>query len=683
MINEGRTFLTGVTDPKNLNCKFITPLGDQVLAAFSGVEEISKVYEIELLFYSTNNSLDFSKLLKNQVTIELFSKAQNKKYVSGILQTVSQGITFRKNEKLLTQYNAILVPKLYLLGLTKHYVFYQNKNALEIIKDVLRKNNITNVSYKVNSSGKRKRETCIQYDETDLFFISRLMEEEGIFYFFKHEKGKETLVIADNNNAFIDEKTRFYTPQTQLNARKNKENRLSVLYDISVYESLMTEKYFIDDYDYNKPKTKLSNNKKNTSSKNLYGDFYSYEENYAQNKDGANIVTTRIESFEYQKSFLWIKSPTIISPGYIFEVLDHERPELNTKYVAAKVKHRFDITNHNLPVWTVTAFNKAKTKCRPPITLKKPRIYGYLSAIVTGQAKQDVFRDDLARIRIRFLWDLNGEKNKEKSSGWVRVSETFAGSNFGAVFLPRVNQEVVVIFLNGNPDRPLVIGALYNGVNKPPYKDADISCIKTQTFGDKKGFNELRFTDKKKKEEVYVHAQKDFVMFINENSTVTLKKGNYSLTLKDGNAKIDVKGKFDLHATKDISINSDKNIKLAAKQNVTISAGKDLSENATKNISVKAKTGKYTLSSTGATSISSKNKVSISSIMAMNLDSKMSMKLSAKMSLDLDSMMKLGISGKLSVAVKSNLNVNISSNVSMMIKSSVLNSIGGALIKIG
>lgn len=698
---------------KNLNCKFITPLGsDQMLIGFRGIEEISRPYEIEVIFTSKNNKIDFSKLLGKQASVELFSQEKKKQYLTGILKAVAQGRTFKDESSHMTEYRVVMVPSLYKLCLAKSYVFYQNKTALDIIKGVLKKNGISNVSYSVSKLAKTKRETCIQYNETDLFFITRLMEEEGLFYFFKHEKGKETLVIADNNKAFVDSKEKVCI--TSEAAYKKHEEMVHRTSAFVVSESMWSKEFLADSYDYEKPNTKLLNKKKNSDSKNTYGSVYTYDEFFTDNSAGKTKTSTRMESIEYKKNLSYIQSDVPLNVGEKFALKDHVRQNFNANYVVTKIAHNFDVRQEPAYTNSITIFDESKGPYRPDYVLEKPRIFGYLSAVVTGQDKQDVFRDALARVKVRFLWDLDGVKNKEKSSGWIRVAQTFAGSGFGAIFLPRVGQEVVVTFLNGDPDCPLVIGALYNGNNKPPYADADISCIKTQTFGDKKGFNEIKLTDKKKKEEFYVRAQKDYVMLVNENSTITLKKGNYTLTLEEGNVKVEVKGKIDVHSTDNISVDCDKDISISAKGKIALTAKKDIIEDATgnitmtskknisgtaqSNIDLKAKTGKFSVDCTGAASVTSKNNIKLDAKMGMTLNCNMKMALTGKAGFDastsaamsLKCNLAMTVEAKLNMSLKSNLNMSVKSSVNMElsstimnIKSNAINSIGGAMIKIG
>lgn len=671
-----------VRTSENLSYKFITPLGkNDTIISLIGVEEVSKPYEIDLIFVSVNPKIDFAKLLNKQATVEIEIGKNKKFYLSGIIKTVSQGITHKKGENLLTEYSAILVPNIYKLGLTKHYSFYQNKSALDVIKDIIKKNKIKNVEYKVSKLGNRKRDSCIQYNETDLFFITRLMQEEGLFYFFKHDLGKEMLVIADSNTAFVDSKLIVSIQKDRFNERKSKQPIQVLANRIVFQETMLPNKYLIDEYDYNKPNSKLSNNCANRESKSVYGDIYEYGLNYTANSDGKNIANTKMEAVEYKKNYITLESDALLSPGQVFSIEDHNREELNTKYFVSRVEHSFGVGDTVPYFSTIEGYNNSKVKCRSMLVLEKPRIYGYISAIVTGPSNQDVFRDELARIKVRFLWDLEGKKNKEKSSGWVRVAETFAGSNFGAIFLPRVGQEVIVVFMDGDPDRPLVVGALYNGLNKPPYKDADISCIKTQTLGDKKRFNELKFIDKKQKEQIYVRAQKDLEILINENANITLKKGNYTLTLEKGNVKVEVKGSINVHATKDISFKADKNITLDANQSITLNAKKDITFKAQKNMSSTAKLGKYTVSSMGAAKFTSKQGLDISGL-NVKIDAKMKASMTAKMGIDIKSTMTMNLSCNLSMSIKSNLNLGLSGTILNM-KANAINSIGGALIKIG
>lgn len=651
-------FLSPITTNKNLNFKFVTSFSsdEHVLVYLNGTESISELYYIDILFASKTNNIDFNKVLKKPAYVEFFSKEKEKKYLSGIISKLAQNTPIQTNI-FTTLYRAQLVPSIYLLTLNKNYVFYQNKTSAEIIKDVLKKNNITNFEFQANNLKFRKRETCIQYNESDYDFIKRLMLEDGMFFFFKHEKNKEILVISDNNKSFYNSNEKIFVLNLQGNLSKTniKKKQASLCF---LEESILTGKYLINNYDYNKPKTNLKSEAKVKDTKTVFGTIYNYETNFINNTDGKNLVKLRADAIEYQKQFLYIRSNTIIHPGMYFSLNEHTIKKYNTDYVVSKINHTFRFNNTDIISYIskITSFNK-QFVYREQYVCNKPKIHGYLSAIVTGPDNQVVFRDDLGRIKIRFLWDLDGIKNKEKSSGWVRVAETFAGSNFGSIFIPRIGQEVIVTFLNGDPDLPLVIGALYNGNNKPPYKDSDISCIKTQTFKNPKGFNELKFCDKKNQEELYMRAEKNFVFLINENSTTTLKKGNYTLKLEKGNVVIDVKGAINVKATKDISFKTNSSIIFDAKKNISFSA-----------------TGKFTAKSVNAMTLDTKNKLDAKSVMGISLDSKMTISLKATMSAT--------IQANTAVNIKSNLMLSLDGTM-VNIKAKALNKIGGMLINIG
>lgn len=701
----GSSFHTVVTTTKNLDSCFITPLGsDQPLLAFYGTEEISRLYEFEVTFFSADPQIDPKRLLNKPATIEFKSKNKKLKYFSGIIKGLAQGTSYKKERKLLTEYKALLVPKLSLLKLAKSYVFFQNKTVLDIIKIVLKKHGLTNVEYRTTKLGKTKRESCIQYDETDFDFICRLMEEDGLFYFFRYGKDGETLIISDNNQVFIDDKIKFYALNDKFNTKKGKEKKEHFAHSCVLCDNLLTDKFFLDSYDYNKPNTKLSVNDKN-SAKSLYGNFYDYERHYDTNAIGKVIVGNEAEAFAFNERLFQMKTQEIIHVGNKFDIVEHDAAKFNDKYIMSKIVHNFDV-RQEIPYYNIITAFPSKTICRIMPSIEKPKIYGYLSAVVTGQEKSDVFRDRLARVKIRFLWDLDGVKNKENSSGWVRVAQTFAGSNFGAIFLPRVGQEVIVSFLNGDPDRPVIVGALYNGSNKPPYTEAEISCIKTQTFGDKTGFNELKFNDKKKHEEVYMRAQKDFVMLINENSTITLKKGNYTLTLEKGDVKVDVKGKVNLKTKEDITFDSDKKIVFKSAKGIVLDTDASIEQKAKKDVTIKASTGKFSvnatrdatvaakgnikLSSSMSTTLNSKMTTTIKSSVSMTLDAKMAMNIKSGMAMNMESKMSAKLVGKMGVTISSNLMVSVKSTLALNLdgmmlnlKAKAFNSVGGALIKIG
>ncbi len=579
-----------------------TPFGKDklLLTGFTGEERLSTLFEFRLELESEDAALDFKKVVGKGATVTLVLADASKRYVHGIVGRFAQTGRHRG----LATYQAELRPWLWLLGMAADCRIFQNKSVPDIVKQVFQDAGFTD--FKTSLSGSyAAREYCVQYNETSLDFVSRLMEEEGIFYFFEHQDGKHTLVLADAGTAF---KPCPGAAEVLFGSDDNwkQQNRVT---SCALEENVITGSFAIDDFNFETPSTDLiaktdSKVAQNGSKRRIY----EYPGGFAKKAEGDARAKLRIEEQEAPLRILRGESYCrAFLPGTKTSLKEHFRKDVNDSYVLASVSHRADDEGYGN---SFEAF-PATAVFRPPRRTRRPAIAGTQTAIVVGKKGEEIWTDKYGRVKVQFHWDQLG-KNDENSSCWVRVAHGWAGKSWGQIYLPRIGQEVVVSFLEGDPDRPLITGSVYNAEQTVPYglpAEQTKSTVKSNTSKGGGGFNEIRFEDKKGSEEVFVQAEKDMNRVVKNNDTLkvgfekkdkgnqtiaiyndrtaTIEQGNESLEVKKGNRTIkvstgnethEVKGKRDLtvtgaetHTDKDNFTHSvDKNYKLTVKGNLTI-----------------------------------------------------------------------------------------------------------------
>jgi type VI secretion system secreted protein VgrG len=517
-----------------------TPFGadSMLLVRLHGEERISSLYRFDLELVSRESDLDFKKILGEGVTVKLALANGKARYFHGIVTRFVQ----RGRAGKLTSYRAEVHPKLWLLGKTRDSRIFQQKKVPEIVKGILADHGVTPLEDKLKGTY-LVRDYCVQYEESDLDFVSRLLEDEGIYYYFKHDDGKHTLVLGDDPSA--------HAPCPDL-AKAKYRGEVSpplaeedVVVECSVEQEVVAGSYALSDYNFEMPSTSLL---AKVDGKDPKLKMYEYPGDHAQKSDGEDRAKLRLEAEEVRGTRLLGSSYVrAMSAGHTFTLSEHERGDANTDHVILAVGHVATGQEYSN---TFEAFPKA-TPFRPARVTPRPVIYGGQTALVTGKSGEEIYTDKYGRIKVQFYWDRLGGKD-EKSSCWVRVAQGWAGKGWGAFFLPRIGNEVVVTFLGGDPDRPLITGSVYNAEQTVPYSlpsDMTKSTVKTRSSKKGSAGNELRFEDKKDDEEVLLHAEKDqnftvkhdFTTEVGNDMTTTVKKGNRSATVEKGDESLTVK----------------------------------------------------------------------------------------------------------------------------------------------
>jgi type VI secretion system secreted protein VgrG len=504
----------------NRIAKVDTDLGKDVLLLkeLHGIEGVSMpfVYRLDLL--SENAKIDARKLLRSKVTLTVKVDENTKeRKIHGIIRRFVQ----LGQDKDLTLYHAEVVPWLWFLSLSRDCKIFQSMTVPEILQKVFKDQGYSDFKMQVKS-GYPKREYCVQYRETHLDFVSRLMEEEGIFYFFEHTGTQHTLVLTDSNS---DVKPCPVIAKVRM--------AHSTVEDEDVVQSLVQEhavhigKVSLSDYNYLEPGLTL----RTTAPAQEKGEeVYDYPGSYTAMDGGERYAKLQVVAEEALRHVARGEAACrTFQSGFRFQLDEHYRADANQEYMLLQVQHKIKVSDYRSEDTSADHYSNAflaipyQTPYRPQRRTPRPVVRGNQPALVVGKAGEEIWTDKHGRVKVQFYWDRDGKKD-ENSSCWVRVSSSWAGKGWGAVQIPRIGQEVIVDFVEGNPDLPIITGRVYNGVQVPPYKLPDNQTqsgvlSRSSKNGTSENANQLRFEDNKDKEQVYLHAERDFDTVVENNET--------------------------------------------------------------------------------------------------------------------------------------------------------------------
>ena len=553
-----------------------TPLGDDalILQEFDGAESLSQPFRFRLDMVSKQQSIKPSALLGKAVTWSVAGPDGDQRHFSGIVREFVAAEDWGRDYRV---YHAEIVPWFWLLSRTADCRIFQNKSVRDIIQTVLGECDQADFDLSGIKGSHPQREYCVQYRETDFNFLSRLMEEEGIFYFFRHADGSHKMMVADDPSAF------YICNDKEVEYRTNPDvaSRVSAWLPRREFRPGVWTQH---DYDFEAP-TKNLQTTKNTlldvPATRAY-ELFDYPGGYTDKEQGDNLTRLRMEEEEAPYGETDAQGTCRhFSPGAKFSLVRHDIPSEQGSYTISTTHHRAaDYTRfvgQEIPSYYANSFScvPAATQFRPPRLTPKPVVHGPHTAIVVGPAGEEIYCDKYGRVKVQFHWDRYGNKD-DKSSCFIRCAQSLAGPQWGAIFTPRIGMEVIVEFLEGDPDRPIIVGTVYNGDNMPPYALPDNktqSGFKSRSSlkGGSSNFNELRFEDKKGEEDIVVHAEKDYhrkvehdddlqvgndqTITIKNDRTETIQMGNDSVTIQTGNRSIVVSlGSSSLQAMQSITL---------------------------------------------------------------------------------------------------------------------------------
>lgn len=539
-----------------------TPLGEDalVLIKFEGVEGLGELFEFYLDALSEQENIDFDAALGLACTLKLNTYGDKQRSYDGIL---TQAQWVGKTDDFF-HYRLVLRPWTWLLAHRADCRIFLDQDVTAIIREVFTKAGF--------SSGKHfdfrttesydKIAYCVQYRETDLAFTMRLMEEYGIYFFYEHDAGNHLMVLADSSASHSPCKDLASVPFRPVGGRYTVVEQHLV--DWIAERRFRTGKVQYNDYDYLQPNKNLLA-PKDANAGYAHGSFevYDYPGKYTEQDKGKKFAQYRLEAEQAldHRRFIAGDAPCL-SAGGLTTVQEHPAGAENRSYLVVRAAHRFSSQHYRsggapgaseVYIGNYEFLPADKPFRMLPLT-PKPRIHGIQTALVVGDKGDEITTDENGHVWVQFYWD-----REPKKSCPVRVSQPWSGKQWGMQFIPRIGMEAVVEFLEGDPDRPLVTGCVYNGNNKLPY---DLPANKTQsgTKSDSSqghnGYNEVMFEDKKGSEFIRMHAEKDHKVTINNDETgsiganqtwtvsgdrsVTIEKGNDKLELQLGNQTINI-----------------------------------------------------------------------------------------------------------------------------------------------
>ena len=508
--------------------KIDTDLGENalLLTSLHGMDSVSKPFLYEIAFGTRLADEQILTLIGKPATIWFCNTANvTPRPVNGVIRKLSGPSSYPQG---FTAWRAELVPQLSFLAYTRNCRIYQNKTVVQIVTDMLNQYGIRKFEFRSLMGKYPTLDYCVQYRESALNFVSRMLEHFGIYYWFEHTGTAHTLVMADA--------TRVAKPSSPHTLLMPDQDQNAPVRSLEANYAFRPGTWTLKDYDFTKPDSPLKSSTPTmiTDAPMASYEIFEYPGTYAESSHGDNLSRVRIEQEEAQFHRLrGTGTLPLLDAGTIATIALPEGATGHTeqKFFLTQVSHSASDMSHIAMGASPAQYDNSfvvvplKYGFRPERSAGKPFVQGPQTARVTGPAGQKIYTDKHARVKVRFHWDRNPDGNTDdQSSCWVRVSQSWASGMGGSIHIPRVGEEVIVDFLEGDPDQPIITGRVYNGNNMTQYglpANQTQSGFKTQSIPSG-GSNEFRFEDKAGSEEIYVHSQKDFNRKIEHNETDTI-----------------------------------------------------------------------------------------------------------------------------------------------------------------
>ncbi|GID04924.1 type VI secretion system Vgr family protein [Pseudomonas sp. 008] len=509
--------------------KITSPLGPDVLLLkdMGGDEELGRLFSYELQLHSLDNAIDLNQLLGKPMCLSLQLDGGGERHFHGIVARCSQNV----DQGQFASYQATLRPWLWLLTRTSDCRIFQNLTIPQIIKQVFRDLGFSDFEDAL-SRPYREWEYCVQYRETSFDFVSRLMEQEGIYYFFRHEQGRHVLVLADAYGAHTSAPGYASVPYYPKNEQQRERDHI---HDWHLAQQVQPGSLELNDYDFQRPSARIDV-RSAMPRPHTAGDYplYDYPGTYVQSADGEHYARTRIEALQTLHEQVELAGNARgLGSGHLFSLTGFSRQDQNREYLIVGTRYYISQESGETGGGVPSAQFESSLTCidaqqsyRPLPNTHRPIVKGPQTALVVGPKGEEIWTDQFGRVKVHFYWDRHDQSN-ENSSCWIRVSQSWAGKNWGSMQIPRIGQEVIVSFLEGDPDRPIITGRVYNAEQTVPYdlpENATQSGMKSRSSkgGSPANFNEIRMEDKKGAEQLYIHAERnqDIVVEVDESHSV-------------------------------------------------------------------------------------------------------------------------------------------------------------------
>ena len=573
-----------------------SPLGKDALLfrSMSAIEELGRIFDYRLELLSDDHNIKLEDVLGQSMTVTLETPGGDRFFNGFVSEFSYMGI-----EQDRALYHASLRPWLWFLTRTRDCRIFQKMTVPDIVKQVFQDAGFTDFEDQLTGNY-REWDYCVQYRETAHDFVSRLMEQEGIYFYFKHADNNHTLVLADGYSAHDTvssyEDIPFYQPDAGGGARRRDRQHV---FDWRVTQHVQPGAFSVKDFDFEKPSADLEAklNGPDGHAQDAH-EIYDYPAEYKDAGEGETYV--RILQEQHKAAFERVDGQANargITVGSLFKLTGFPREDQNREYLVVQASYTLSSDTYRSegggggPLFSCgfEAIESSKPYRSPPIT-PKTLIRGPQTAIVVGKSGDEIFTDKYGQVKVQFHWDRYGESD-ENSSCWVRVAQIWAGKTWGGIHIPRVGQEVIVEFLEGDPDRPIITGRVYNAEQMPPYDlpaNATQSGIKSRSSkgGSGADFNEFRFEDKKGSEEVYLHAQKDWNSLV-ENDQTTEVQHDRSTTITNNDAlTVGVDRTMDISNNETNSIGMDRSTTVSMNDSLTAGMNRDVTVGANDSLTV-------------------------------------------------------------------------------------------------
>lgn len=549
-----------------------TPLGDDVLVlkSFDGHEGLGELFEFHVDALSEQENINFDQAIGKACTIKLKTHQGKERFFCGILTEadwLGGDPNYVTDKEKYFSYWLVLRPWFWLLKSRADCRIFLDKKVTEIIQEVFTKAGFSSgTDFKLPSGSYDKIDYCVQYRESDFAFVSRLMEQYGIYYFFEHKDGQHTMVLADSRSSHStipDLPTVNYNPATG-GYNRQEQNLLSWM----SRRRFRTGKVEFNDYDYLKPpKNLLANKEASENYTHSKYEVYDYPGKYDEKDKGEQFAKFRLEAEQALDHRRQAEGDAAsLFAGGLVTLEKYPTSAENKEYLVVRARHSFGTQQYSsvstggdrLGYSGTYEFQPSDRQFRNLPLTPKPRIYGIQTAkVVTkkGEDGEEISTDEHGRIWVKFYWDREPQKTCP-----IRVAQVWSGKQWGGQFIPRIDMEVVVEFLEGDPDRPLVTGCVFNGDNKYPYKLPDNktqSGLKSDSSKGHGGYNEFMFEDKKGSEDIRMHAERDHDVTVRHaetwtigeiftppkgspSRTATLQNGDDQLTIEMGDQTVSI-----------------------------------------------------------------------------------------------------------------------------------------------
>jgi type VI secretion system secreted protein VgrG len=589
----------------NRNVEIHSALGSNALLflRMTGSDGLSMLSEYRLDLLSEQADLRIDSLLGQDMSLLLDLPGGGVREFNGIVtRFVLSGRQGRY-----ASYQATLRPWLWFLTRAADCCIFQEKSAVDIIKAIFDKYTMADYDLGNLSASYPVLEYCVQYRESDFQFVSRLMERFGIYYYFRHSDGRHILVLADSyaaHEAIPGYGELAYVPDDEEAMRRSE-----VVYRWLAGGEILSDSYALTAFDFERPATKLLVKSRVAHTYDGAGhEVYDYPGPYVERAVGEADAQVRVESL--QAGYETVHGGATVrglAPGALFKLKEHAREDQNRELLMVSSEYRLYSDAYQSETGKdgnrtellfdcdFSAIGKEFT-FRAPRSTPRPLVQGPQTAIVVGKAGEEIWTDKYGRIKVQFHWDRVGQDD-ESSSCWVRVAQGWAGKRWGQLYIPRIGQEVVVSFLEGDPDQPLVTGSVYNADCMPPVTlpdQASRSTLKSNSTKGGEGFNELRFEDKKGSEQVFLHAEKNQDHYVKNDLLEWIGNNHHQMVEKDkmeqvsGDKSSTVKGDLNEKVTGTVSMDAGMDVQTKAGMKYGVDAGMDIHIKAGMNVVIEA-----------------------------------------------------------------------------------------------